>query len=418
MPLFKSTKPQGSLNISAGRSPLPSPVDSPLQSPAFPPSQSAAYSPGGVQYDESTDPSDSQRYYSSDGQQPHPARFASCPQGQIRPSHNYQGRPVVNVAPGQLAGNSQAPLTAISTTNQEEPRQKRLTKRSLFGLHSSKENISNPPPSVLTLGRSTSAQELPAQELPAQESQGGTILQSARTQYPGEGFSSDTHEGKESPNEHIPSQGHTELDEQYYGPQNHLDSPQSHTSSHCSGHCPEEASHHNQQQTAHKPYQLFPSNVSNPYLPYNPQLDRPSLENFDPYQINRPPSQQSLGPPSPILALPQANESRPLASQVRQKSQSPETVMARGEGSDASMRQQMAQQHQQGGEQGYGQYSAPQGSRLFKQHSSTMAEHGRSTPPPTRSREDFNTQDYSALLQRHEELRMILPAALSFLSGS
>lgn len=65
----------------------------------------------------------------------------------------------------------------------------------------------------------------------------------------------------------------------------------------------------------------------------------------------------------------------------------------------------MAQQHQ-GSDQGHGQYGMPQGSRQLQQHSSSMTEHGRNTPPPSKSREDFNTPDYATLLQKHEELRM------------
>ncbi len=404
MRLFKSNKSQGSLqNISAGRSPLHSPIDSPLQSPAFPPPQSAAYGPGGAQYDESVDVSDSQRYYSSDEQQTYPAHFASRGQSQDIPSHGYQGRPTVNIIPDQFDENRPVPSGALSATQQER-RQQKHSKKSLFGLHSSKDNTSHPPPPVPTLGRRLSTRK----RGPGPESQEGSIPQSTPAQYSGEGHSSDTHAEKESSNEYIPSQTHTEPDEQYYRQQNHFDSPQIQTSSHYSSQYQDEESHQNPQQTYNRPHPPRPSETSNPYVAYNPQLDRPSLDIYDPYRTIRPPSQQSLGPPSPITSVQQSNESRPSATPARLSNQSslpshlqPQTGMARGQDSNPSMRQQPAQQYQQGAEQGHGQYGIPPGARQAQQHS----EHGRNTPPPNKNREEFSSQDYTLLLQKHEELR-------------
>ena len=394
MRLFRSNKSQGSLNISAGRSPLQSPIDTPLQSPAFPPPQSAAHGPGpgGLQYDESADPSDAQRYYSSDEQQPQPAQFASSTsRDQNTTGHGHSGRPTVNVIPDPTSKNSLIPSITTSPTNHENRHQRSLIKKNLFGRSlSTKEKITRP------------------------QSQEGLIPQSIPVQYSGEGYSSDTHEENGSSNEYTLSQAQAESDEQYNRQQHQFDSPQSQSSSHYSSHYQAEDSHPNSQQSFQKPCQLRPSNTSNSYLPYNPQADRSNQDVHDPYRTIRPPSQQSLGPPSPIVSVQQSTESRSTVIQGRQVTQSnqslhlqPEAIMARGDGSSPSMRQQLAQQHQ-GAESGHGQHGTPQGSRQLQQHSSSMTDHGRNTPPPTRSREEFSVQDYTALVQKHEELRMIL----------
>ncbi len=416
MRLFRSNKSQGSLNISAGRSPLHSPIDSPLQSPAFPPPQSAAHGPGpgGFQYDESADSSDAQRYHSSDEQQLQqspPAQFlSSTNRDQDTEGHGHPGRPTVNVIPDPAGENSPIPSITTSPTNHEE-RQKKPGRRNLFSLHSSKENSSQSHLSSLSLGRSLSTKK----KITKQQSQEGLIPQSTAAQYSGEGYSGDTHEENESSNDYTFSQAQIDSDEQHNRQQNQFDSPQSQSSSHYSSHYQAEDSHPNPQQNFQKAYQLHPSNTSNSYLPYNPQADRSSLDIHDPYRTIRPPSQQSLGPPSPIVSVQQSTESRSPVIQGRQISHpiqslhlQPEATMARGDGSNPSMRQQLAQQHQQGPESGHGQHSTSQGSRQLQQHSSSMTDHGRNTPPPTRSREDFSAQDYAALLQKHEELRMTL----------
>ena len=411
MRLFKSNKSQGSLqNISAGKSPLHSPIESPLQSPAFPPPQSAAYGPGGAHYDESADPPDSQRVHSSDEL----AYFQSRGQSQNTANHASQGRPTVNVIPDHFDENHLFSLNATSATNQEEPRQRKHSKRSLFGLHSSKENTSLSPNPTLNFGRSIST----TKNSQGQESQEASISQLAPAQYSGEGYSSDTYEEAERPVEPRPSQGNAEPDEQYYRQQN-FDSPQSQTSSHHSPHGQDEGPYQNPQQTYYRPQPPPPASSSNQYLPYNPQPDRPSLDSYDPYHNIRPPSQLSLGPPSPISSIQQSGESRLPAVQGRQSNQpgqaSPfqlQAGMARGESNNPSLRQQMVQQHQQRQEQGHGQYGMPQGPRQLQHQSSSMTEHGRSTPPPSKSREDISTQDYATLLQKHEELRMTLCLSL------
>lgn len=405
--LFKSKKSQGSLhNISAGRSPLHSPIESPLQSPAFPPPQSAAYGPG--QY---ADPSDSQRYHSSDEPQPHLARSASRAKSQNTLSESYQCRPTVNVISDQSDENRPATLTAESATNQEERPQKRHNKRSLFGLTSSKDHTSCSSPQALSLESISSTRK----KVAGPESLEGLLSRSRTTQYSGEGYSSDTYEETEASNAHPPSQTGVEPGEQYHRQQNHFDSPQSQTSSHYSSQYPDEELQHNQQQPYHVPYPRRPSDTSSAYLPYNPQPDRSSLDIYDPYRSIRPSSQHSLGPPSPVNSIQQADESGTSTPQTRQPNQAtqssylqPQAGMPRGENSNPTMRQQLAQQHQQGGEQSHAQYGAHQGSRQLQQDFSSMTEHGRSTPPPTKSREEINNLDYDALLAKFEELRMTM----------
>ncbi|KAF7513949.1 hypothetical protein GJ744_006563 [Endocarpon pusillum] len=414
MRLFRSNKSPGSLNISAGRSPLQSPVDTPLQSPAFPPPQSATPGPGpgDLQYDESADPSDAQRFYSSDEQPAQSAQFASSTsRDQNNAGHGYSGRPTVNVIPDPASENSLIPSITTSPTNHEERNQKKANKKNLFSLHSSKGNSSQSYSPSSTLGRSLSTKE----KITRPQSQEGLIPQLTTVQYSGEGYSSDTHEENETSNEYTHSQAQADSDEQYNHQQHQFDSPQSQSSSHYSSHYQAEDSHSNSQQNFQKPYQLRPShttNTSNSYLPYNPQANRSNQDIHDPYRAIRPPSQQSLGPPSPILSVQQSTEFRSPVIQGRQVTQSnqsshlqPEAIMARGDGSSASMRQQLAQQHQQGAESGHAQHGTSQGSRQLQQHSSSMTDHGRNTPPPTRSREEFSVQDYTALLQKHEELQ-------------
>lgn len=465
MRLFKTNRSQASLNISAGRSPLHSPIDSPLQSPAFPPPQSAVYAPGSgsgsgsssaaaavaARYDESTDPLDSQRYLSSDEQQLStqlsPEDRSPNPIG-----HGYQGRPTVNIVPDHFDENNLLPSTVPLANNTEERRQKKHGKRGLFGLHSFTDNHSHTP--SLTLGRSFSTKKKTAGQ---PQSQDGSVSQITTTQYSGEGYSSDTHEGNESSNEYVAAQAYPDPDELYYRQQNQFESPQSQSSSHYSGQYQDEDPRQNpqqylqqntpqnlqqnsgqnlqqnhqqnpqqsqqqdtqqnpqqhSQQVSQKPYQLRPADPSNPCIQYNSAADRPSLDIYDPYRTIRPPSQQSLGPPSPIISVQQSNEPRSAAGHVGQAIQlsqpshlQPEARMARGDGSNPSMRQQMAQQ--QGTEQGHGQYGPPQGSRQLQHSTSSMTEHGRNTPPPTRPRDEYNTQDYIALVGRLEELRRMM----------
>jgi hypothetical protein len=412
MRLFKSNKSQGSLqNNQSGKSPLNSPVDSPLQSPAFPPPPSAAYGPSALQHDGAADPSDSQRYYPSDEAQAHPAHIIPRSQSQSTQGHGYQGRPIVNVIPDQVDENHpDGRQPAISSLNQEETRQKKHSKRSLFGLHSSKDTNPYPPTNTSSLGRSLSTRK----KVATPRNQEETILQALPPQYSGEGYASDTREGAESSSEYLPAQTNTELDEQYYRQLNNLDSPESQTS-HYSTQYQHEETRQEPQQTPYRSHQPQRSNSSIVYHPYHPQQDRPSLDTSDPYRAIRPPSQQSLGPPSPVASLQQSNEARPSTAPARQSNQSgqyshfqPQVSMARD--SNPSMRQQMAQQqqqqHQQGMEQAHGQYGAPGSGR---QHTANMEERGRNTPPPSKSRDDYNTLDYQTLLQKHEELRMHMP---------
>lgn len=408
--LFRSKKSQGSLqNISAGRSPLHSPIDSPLQSPAFPAPQSATYGPG--QHTESANSSDPQHYQSSDDSQPHTAQSASRVSSQSTLTQGYPGQPTVNIVSGQSDENHPVPLTAESATNQDDRRQKRLTTRSLFNLYLSKDSSSYSSPQSPKLGRSVSTRK----KVPLLESWERLLPPSTPTYSSGEGRSGDTCEETEASKGGRPSQINTVPDEQYHRQQDQFDSPESQTSAHSVNHYPDqEAQPHPQgPYHYHGRHPPRPLDTSSPYLPYNPQADRSSLEIHDPYRTLRPPSQHSLGPPSPVKSIQQPNDSGPSPHQARQTDQASQSShlqsqagMARGEGSNDAMRQQMAPQQQLGGEQSHGQYGSHQGNRLLQQQHSSMTDHGRSTPPPAKSREEISNLDVATLQQKLYELSM------------
>ena len=154
----------------------------------------------------------------------------------------------------------------------------------------------------------------------------------------------------------------------------------------------------------YQPYQQVESaNNSDHYLPYQqvPSHSRPAgVILAEQQQALRPPSQSSLGPPSPIV---QPTDSRPSTAQTSRYStqsvgqpaiQHPQ--MARGEPPNGSSRQQMQRD--------------PREEHLYQQDprirmSQHQADHGRSTPPPRSNREDPRDLDYSQLLQKHEELQ-------------
>jgi hypothetical protein len=122
---------------------------------------------------------------------------------------------------------------------------------------------------------------------------------------------------------------------------------------------------------------------------------------LDQHAALRPPSQSSLGPPSPLL-----QESRPsTAATSRYSTQSV--------GQAQQHLQQQQAQHMARGDLPPGgrqlrdprdeappQYQQDPRARMSQQ----MSDQGRNTPPP-RNREDPRTLDYSELLQKHEELQ-------------
>lgn len=198
--------------------------------------------------------------------------------------------------------------------------------------------------------------------------------------------------------------------ESYHRPQGQFDSPQSQLT-HQSLEYAEDTPHFSPQDQYQAYRQSESASTSEHYLPYQPQPHRPSNVESDPYQHLRPPSQASLGPPSPIANPPHSvllPDSRPsTAATNRYSTQStnqgpaqPLGVMARGDPTNGSHRQQLPQREPRPEE--HTQYQSQQDPRV--RMSQQVSEQGRSTPPP-RSREDISQLDYHQLLQRHEELQ-------------
>ncbi len=190
-----------------------------------------------------------------------------------------------------------------------------------------------------------------------------------------------------------------------------FDSPQSQYT-HQSVEYAEDAPQFSPQQEQYQAYQPESSNTSDQYLPYQPS-SRPSNAS-DPYQHLRPPSQASLGPPSPINTPAQpylgGPDSRPstaatnrYSTQSATQGQQPiQAAMARGDASNGSIRQQLSQREARTDEQSYS--SQTQSDPRVRMSSQQVSEQGRNTPPP-RSREDVTQLDFASLLARHEELQ-------------
>ncbi len=170
---------------------------------------------------------------------------------------------------------------------------------------------------------------------------------------------------------------------------------------------PDNDPHFSPQREQYQPYhQPEHPNTSDQYLPYQGQ-GRPSGIILDQHQALRPPSQSSLGPPSPLLPAHQ-QDSRPSTAatsrysaqsvgpaqqqQPQQQPHQPQQQMARGDPPNGGMRQQMRDPRDDHG------YQQDPRARMSQQ----MGEQGRNTPPP-RSRDDHG--DYNTLLQKHEELQ-------------
>ena len=458
MRLFKSNnKSQASLNIYAeGRSTDNSPVTSPPQSPAYPPPPPQAYRPpqeGPSVFSEhqqtasSSTPDETQARLSPSTQRP--SRSTS-----LRSSFLYEGRPTVKVvAPNTPVLESRASDDAILRSHQHRPsispvdKDARRSKRSIFGL-------SNPPkveqpsrPQVsrtLSLGRSLSIKDI-SDTLPSSSNSTAAIYPdrtSSRVAYPStspqrlrQGSATDQ---ASCPTDEIDA--HTA--ERYYHPQRgdqHV-SPASQVPANLADEPPPYSS----PQTYAKEYKAFqppPSSqnthsTSNTYLPYQPQSssERPSLNIQDAYQHNRPPSQQSLGPPSPLVSHTSAFDPRQSVSgQGKPQLVSPQPqrppsrgTMGRGDGQGASMRQQVNQQQYQHVDQAHGQQYQPtptpgQSSNRLVRESSNNVDPGRASPQPIRLKDElrddlsvlgYATQDVQAMLRDLQSQKLDLAALM------
>ncbi|KAI4155991.1 MAG: hypothetical protein LQ341_000084 [Variospora aurantia] len=208
--------------------------------------------------------------------------------------------------------------------------------------------------------------------------------------------------------------------------------------------------HHQRIQQELQQYQLPPSYQPSPSsatsasshpLPSPSQQEAPT-HCYQELQDSRPPSQHSYGPPSPVHSYPARFDShqhsfvRPSGSVVSHVSSSmgpPQTQSSRDRGSQELAQQQHNQSaagsregtgyqpyHQLN--QGQGQPQGPppaynlqlgingqQSNSHRAQQPSPMAqtsgEQGRSTPPPSRSRDDLTNPDVAQLMARHDELQ-------------
>lgn len=220
-----------------------------------------------------------------------------------------------------------------------------------------------------------------------------------------------------SPDSSVPPQSEDLTYDQYHRrpPQiqtsGQYDSPQS-QNTHQSVDYVEDAPSFSPQQEQYQAYHVSHSaNNSEQYLPYQPQPTPSNEVSSGLYSHLRPPSQASLGPPSPIINPPQV-DSRPSTgatntnrfstqSATQQSTQQQAMGRDRDQG-NGSLRQQLSQRDPRPDDHSQYQGQSQQDPRV--RMSQQVSDQGRNTPPP-RSREDIGQLDYHQLLQRHEELQ-------------
>ena len=304
-----------------------------------------------------------------------------------------------SVNPGQ----TQFGQTKHVTVHTEKEHKK--SKRSIFGLGSkdkdhNKEN--SPTDKKNVLGRSGSVNLL-RKNVPQAQSPSDTqsYNQQSTQQQPNR---NSAFFGRPGPStENLPED--PSYYDQYRNPQGQYDLPQrqsSQRSPEYSEDSPQYPTREQAQQQLYRPYQQPPSaNTSESFIAYQGgHQGRPSQIAID--QSLRPPSQSSLGPPSPLIQ-PTHLDSRPsTAATSRYSTQSvgqgqhPQGIlqqqqMARGDPPNGASRSRDPREDQ---------YQQDPRVRM-SQHTS---EHGRNTPPP-RNREDPRDFDFEQLLQKHEELQ-------------
>lgn len=225
----------------------------------------------------------------------------------------------------------------------------------------------------------------------------------------------------QSPDTALPPQSEDQIYDTYHRSPAHpqgsgqYDSPQS-QNTHQSVDYVEDAPSFSPQQETYQAYHTSPSaNNSEQYLPYQGQTPAGNEVGTGLYSHLRPPSQASLGPPSPIINAGQV-DSRPstgatntnrFSAQSATPQASQQQAMGRDRDRDrepgnGSLRQQLSQRDPRADEHAQYQAQSQQDPRV--RMSQQVSDQGRSTPPP-RSREEINNLDYHQLLQRHEELQ-------------
>jgi hypothetical protein len=306
------------------------------------------------------------------------------------------------------------------------------SKRSIFGLSKDKdkdkENLNSPVDKKGGLGRSGSIHLLRKSNHYPQQSTDNTLHSPSSPNYnvrqsgyfPASDQSLDN--SPEDPSHYEQYRAQQQYQQQAYPPpplqqqqsqqqppQQHYDSPSSQYSQR-SPQDQQQYHHYPPPQEKFHPYQQSgSSNASDHYLPYQqgqgqaPIPSRPAAAVIAEQQSLRPPSQSSLGPPSPIVG-PSQQDSRPSTAQTSRFS-----AQSVGQG---SIPQQMARDPQNGSTRQPMPQRDPREEQIQYQHDPRlrMSQHpqdqGRSTPPPRSSnREDPRELDYTQLLQKHEELQ-------------
>ena len=460
-----------------------SPVDSPLPSPAYSPHLAAAAShsqpqPPHDNNDNSNRPDEAQFY-----QLPFPARTHS----QRTPPATYIQHPSINLVVPSPGGGTPSSVDENPDSYYQQapavhPTKETQRKRGLFGLgNSSKEPVNNGGLNAQRIGRGISVRRKapasyvstetvihPIQQQQQQQHQRHSVsfAPAASEEEEGGGAGLDLSHLKPLPSgppipekEPLRSPQFTNPQQQEHpfsrpplqnlasntvkrpplNPQGSASSSGWENSVHLAQH-----SHHTQaevQQHHLSAYQTSPSSATSTSSHPLPSRGAPeTLQHY--YQdISRPSSQQSFGPPSPLVQNPRAFGTDPYraaphpgptstnipASMSRPSSQQ----QLQGRGSNESQQrlpteltrersgyQSYAQSGQEsnqasappqyGGQQGHNppgaNYRAPPQSLPIPPQAST--EHGRSTPPPpSRSRDDLAGLDPAQLLVRHDELR-------------
>ncbi|KAL9619159.1 MAG: hypothetical protein Q9160_006168 [Pyrenula sp. 1 TL-2023] len=435
MRLFKSNKSQASLNnLPEGRSSEQSPIESPLQSPSFPPPpQSYKPPPEG----HSDQPSNLPSTHSATGDiaaqspRPRPSRSTSLRNSPFV----YNGRPTVNVVGPSTPENeepagyesphpSQQGRAGVSPTDRDS----RKSKRSIFGINSTPraETTTQQQSRQRPLARSLSVRGQVSESYQSSlEKQHNTApdypdLSATRLTYSN---TSQDRLKESSTLDQATAQlvdSETGVAERYYQTTDLNDSPVSQVTSNAqlADEPPPYSSPHPNSQ--YKAFQPVPQqNPPNTYLPYQPQSnsDRPSLNPVDSY-YQRPPSQQSHNPPSPVASIQSQFDPRQSSLSNRQlvspQPQRPPSqgTMGRGEGQGANMRQQVNQpQYQQQLDSAHGQQyqqtptPGQSSNRLVREASNN--DQGRASPQPPRVKDELR-DDLSALGYSNHDVQAML----------
>lgn len=438
---FKSNKSQSSIDrYNPSREGSPTHPEPPAHNAAYPPpaAQTAPLAqrypavPGSSQHDGASDAPEQRRYHEAAQDQTHPAHHLSRSQSNRLASggdaqYNTTGRPSVHIigpsspttAPPIYEEQRYPPPPPSQLQPGPQEKERRKSKRSIFGLHSSSKESKEPnsPSSSRAPGRTGSL--LRKTQLEPQGQQSLTTSGPYPQASPGnQAHQQQSQEGFYQSQDSLTDSEDRAPNERFYQGNGQFDQSQSQAGVSPEG---QRYSQQSQQQYQGGPERRSEESIDT-YLQYQQHQQQQQLQQgldqdsaaFDPRQI-RPPSQLSLlGPPSPGT---QSADSRPssatnISHQSRfstqsaapigplsQQQQQQHIAMARGDPPPNGLRDQISQQRDPRLDPGHPQYGQDPRSRV-PQH----AEQGRSTPPP-RSREDIGNMDFQTLLQRHEELR-------------